>query len=405
MQYTVKKALNYIRLKDIGSLFVCLIVAPVAFMAKLFIRGLWLICEEKNEARDNGYWFFKWICENRPGQKVIYAIHKKSPDYDKVRRLGKVIGYGTPAHWFWYIVADKNISSQKGGKPNAAVCYLFEVVFRLRRKNRIFLQHGVTVSEGAWLFYPNTYFDMFITAAQPEHEYVKARFGYPAGKVRLLGFSRFDALHDAQVDDDLILAMPSWRNWLGRESRGNKVSDFKETTYCRCWQEFLHDTRLHALLERYGKRLIFYPHRNMQKFLSCFSAENGRIRIADWRHYDVQDLLKRAVLLITDYSSVFFDFAYMCKPVLFYQFDEAEFREKQYAKGYFDYRNTVLGKWTDNLDEFILRLESELTAGCPSVPEETIRTFFPLRDTDNSRRIYEAIKTAQTTDRSRDTGD
>ena len=392
MQYTLKKALNYIKPKDILSLLVCLMVAPVAFAAKLFIRDFWLICEEKNEARDNGYWFFKWICENKSQQKVAYAICKKSPDYEKVRTLGKIVGYGTPAHWFWYIVADKNISSQKGGKPNAAVCYLFEVVFKLRRRNRVFLQHGVTVNEGTWLFYPNTYFDMFITAAQPEQEYVEARFGYPAGKVQLLGFSRFDALHKICIDNTMILVMPSWRNWLGRESHENKTLDFRETQYCRCWQEFLQDDRLQTLLEQYDKRLVFYPHRNMQKFITCFSSVSDRIIIADWRKYDVQDLLKRAALLITDYSSVFFDFAYMCKPVLFYQFDEVEFRKKQYAHGYFNYRNTVLGKWTDNLDELLVQLENALQTGCPMIPEEIIRTFFPLWDTDNSQRIYEAIK-------------
>ena len=395
MQYTLKKIFRYIRMKDIGALFVCILIAPFALVAKLFIRNFWLVCEECNEARDNGYWFFKWVRENRPGQRIAYAVSKKSPDYPKVRPLGKVIGYGTPAHWFWYIIADKNISSQKGGKPNAAVCYFFEVVLRLRKKNRVFLQHGVTINRGTWLFYPNTYFDMFITAAKPEHDYVSEHFGYPTGKVKLLGFSRFDKLHGAEADDGLLLVMPSWRNWLGRESRDNKALDFQLTEYYRKWQAFLNDERLAALLKRYDKRLIFYPHRNMQKFLYSFSSRDGRIVIADWHEYDVQELLKKATLLITDYSSVFFDFSYMGKPVLFYQFDEAEFREKQYAQGYFDYRNTVLGVWSKDADELFAHLSDALQAGCPGLSEEEIRTFFPLYDTQNSRRIYDAIKAAE----------
>ena len=36
--------------------------------------------------------------------------------------------------------------------------------------------------------------------------------------------------------------------------------------------------------------------------------------------------------MITDYSSVAIDFAYMKKPTLYYQFDEEKFRRGQYAQ-------------------------------------------------------------------------
>ena len=83
----------------------------------------------------------------------------------------------------------------------------------------MFLQHGVTVNRGPWLYYKNTRMWRFITAAQPEHEYVVENFGYSAKQVKLCGFSRFDALHNAERDENLILVMPTWRNWLGRESQ------------------------------------------------------------------------------------------------------------------------------------------------------------------------------------------
>ena len=392
MQYSVKKICNYIKWGDIGHFLLCLVVFPFAILAKIFLRGYWLVCEDKNEARDNGYHFFKWVRENKPKQKIRYAICKKSPDYQKVKGLGKIVGYGTAAHWFWYIVADKNISSQKGGKPNAAVCYFFEVVLKLRKNNRVFLQHGVTVNRGPWLYYKNTRMWRFITAALPEHEYVVENFGYPAKQVKLCGFSRFDALHNAERDENLILVMPTWRNWLGRESQDNKDLDFADTEYCKQWTAFLHDERLSALLEKYDKKLLFYPHRNMQKFLGYFTSSSPRITIADWKQYDIQAVLKEAGLMITDYSSVFFDFSYMRKPVIFYQFDEKEFRERQYEAGYFDYHNTVLGEWSDTLLGALTLLEKQLERGMPMHSEEEIRGFFPLWDQENSQRIYDMIK-------------
>lgn len=392
MQYSVKKIFNYIKWGDIGHFFLCLVVFPFAIIAKIFLRGYWLVCEDRAEARDNGYQFFKWVRENKPKQKVLYAIDKKSPDYQKVKPLGKVVGYGTVAHWFWYIVADKNISSQKCGKPNAAVCYFFEVVLKLRKKNRVFLQHGITVNDGAWIYYKNTYFWRFITAAQPEQAYIEEKFGYPENHVKMLGFPRFDALHNVERDERLILVMPTWRNWLGRSSRDNKGMDFAETEYFCKWNEFLQDERLIRLLEKHDKKLLFYPHRNMQKFLGYFTSSSPRITIADWKEYDIQDLLKKSALLITDYSSVFFDFSYMRKPVIFYQFDEKEYREKQLSEGYFNYRDTVLGEWSDKRSDAVALLEKQLEKGMPLLSEEKIREFFSLWDTENNQRVYEEVK-------------
>ena len=38
---------------------------PIALLCMLFYRckhkDLWIVCEDKNEARDNGYWFYKYV--------------------------------------------------------------------------------------------------------------------------------------------------------------------------------------------------------------------------------------------------------------------------------------------------------------------------------------------------------
>lgn len=380
--------LRYIKIKDILAIFQFLFIWPFALIAKIFIHDLWLIAEEKYEARDNGFWLFKYICENHPQQKIAYAIDKKSVDYKKVKNIGKVVSYGTLSHWFWYLVAKKNISSQKGGKPNAAVCYLFEVAIPILRTKRYFLQHGITINDGKWLYYPVCKFRMFICGAKPEYLYIKEKFGYPQERVKYLGFPRFDTLHDVQIDDDLILVMPTWREWLARNAISQQ--DFCDTVYYKKWNEFLNSERLKALLDKYNKRLLFYPHRNMQKYLSNFSSPSDKIEFADWQKYDIQDVLKKAYLMITDYSSVFFDFAYMKKPVIFYQFDENEFRQRQYQEGYFDYHNNPLGMWSGGLDSCLDILENQLKQNVKT--NDNISDFFTLYDSNNCKRIYHSIK-------------
>lgn len=385
---------KFLKFKDFLSFFSLMLVFIPAMITKIFVRDLWLVCEDKNEARDNGYWFFKYVCEKQPKQKVMYAINKKSPDYAKVKPLGKVISFGGISHWFWYLVADKNISSQKNGKPNAAICYLFEVGFGFRKKNRYFLQHGITINDVEFLHYRNTKMYKFFTATNDEHNFVEQKFGYPKGSVSLAGFSRFDNLNNDNLDQKLILVMPTWRNWIAREVECKKYEGtnvFEETGYFKAWNEFLNSEKIKEFLEANDLKMIFYPHRNMQKYINSFSKCSDRMIIGNAKDYDVQDLLKRASLLVTDYSSVFFDFAYLGKPIIFYQFDEEKFRAGQYNVGYFDYKTTELGEWTDNLDGVLEYLNNKQSLlGQPN--KDIAKKYFKFVDTNNSQRIYEEIK-------------
>lgn len=389
--------LRYVRPRDIGALFLFLIALPCALLFRCRHRHLWLICESGGEARDNGYWLFRYICREHPEQETVFVIDPSSADYDKVRILGKVIPYGRLTHWIYYLAAEKNISTQKDGKPNAAVCYLLEV-YGLLKNTRIFLQHGITLSDGKWLYYNDTKMRLFVCGARPEYDFIQERFGYPEGFVQYLGFCRFDGLHDIEVKPRQVLVMPSWRQWLNNKVKSSyefdNIDDFTKTEYFLRWNEFLNDPTLHRFLEQNNLELLFYPHRNMQANLKYFRTGSPRIRMASWTEHDIQQLLKESAVMITDYSSVAIDFAYMKKPTLYYQFDEEKFRRGQYAQGYFDYRDGF-GPVCTEKEELLETLSGMLKEGA-FVMEERYRQrvggFFPLHDTDNCRRNYEAIE-------------
>ncbi len=387
--------IKYVRFKDILACFAFIFMVPIALIAKIFIRNFWLVGEEKHEARDNGYWFFKYVRENHPEQKIAYVIDKKCADYENVKSLGKVVKWGGVSHWFWYLVAKKNISSQKGCKPNAAACYLFEVKLRLWRNKRYFLQHGVIMNDLKWLYYDRCYFKLFCVSAKPEYDYVSENFGYPEGIVECVGLTRFDKLHEVCDKKRQILVMPTWREYLVRPHGTVSASDlekqFPESEYFKKWSEFLCSDLLQKALAENNYTLLFYPHRNMQIYLDKFRAlQTGEnIQIAEPERLGVQQALKESACLITDYSSVFFDFAYMKKPIIFYQFDEADFRANQYEQGYFDYHNNSLGSWCGELQDCLNLLSAQLIAGCPD--NDRVGEFFEIYDDKNCERTYEAV--------------
>ncbi len=388
--------LKYVRMKDILACFVFLFMLPIALIGKIFVRRFWLVGEEKCEARDNAYWFFKYVRENYPNQKIAYAIDKKCADYKNVKDLGKTVQWGSLSHWFWYLVAEKNISSQKGCKPNAAACYFFEISLKLWRNKRYFLQHGVTINDVKWAYCDQSRFRLFVCSGNEEYDFVKSNFGYPENVVQCLGQCRFDRLYNIEPVKNLILVMPTWRSNLVRPhgliSAQDLKKSFSSSQYFEKWSALLESKKLGALLKANDCHLLFYPHRNMQIYLEMFRnldlAEH--IAIANPAELSVQQALMDAACLITDYSSIFVDFAYMKKPLIFYQFDEKEFRENQYAEGYFDYHNNPLGQWSDTLAACLQLLESLIINGFPK--NENAESFFRYHDNKNCERNYLAVR-------------
>lgn len=383
------------RMIQIWSLIKFMIAYIPAIVCRLFIKNSWIVCEDKFEARDNGYWLYKYIRENHPKRKVHFALSKKSPDYDKVKQLGNVVNYDSVAHWFWYIVAKCNISSQASGRPENAVAKLLEKMKFIRTKF-CFLQHGVIINDLKWLYNCRNRIDWFLTSAKPEYDFIVEKFGYDKNQVKLLGLPRFDNLHDDIVNKQEILFMPTWRTWIKNpdgaimNSAGIlKEEVFEESDYFKKINEFINHPKLAEILNKHDKFLTFYPHRNMQRFLSNFDNKIDRVKFCSRKDEDIQVLLKRCSTIITDYSSVFMDIIYMQKPVLFYQFDETKFRAGQYDVGYFDYHNNPYSLWADDINTMLDNLEKLLSEKVKLDYE--IKQIFPMHDTKNCERIYKCL--------------
>ena len=96
------KRLKFVRMQDIVQTFPMVLAAFCSFFFKLFHRNVWLVCERESDARDNGYWFFKYLCEIHQEVEAVYAIDRESPDYMKVASLGKTVQFGSFKHWLYY---------------------------------------------------------------------------------------------------------------------------------------------------------------------------------------------------------------------------------------------------------------------------------------------------------------
>lgn len=100
-------------------------------------------------------------------------------------------------------------------------------------------------------------------------------------------------------------------------------------------------------------------------------------------------------MLITDYSSVAFDIAYLNKPILYYQFDHEDVFSgaHTYQKGYFDYERDGFGDIAHTESALLIKLNQLIHGNDDNLKiyQERGNKTFAFRDNLNCERVYQAI--------------
>ncbi len=105
---------------------------------------------------------------------------------------------------------------------------------------------------------------------------------------------------------------------------------------------------------------------------------------------DINDLYLAADLLITDYSSVFFDYANLRKPMLFYMYDLAAYRDD--IRGFYISLDELPGPIVETEDALIRAIPEQMVSrDWDARYEAFLKKFAPFDDGQASRRAIEII--------------
>ena len=105
-----------------------------------------------------------------------------------------------------------------------------------------------------------------------------------------------------------------------------------------------------------------------------------------------QTLFNSGSLLITDYSSVAFDFSYLKKPIIYYQYiDDYHF---DVETGYFKYESMGFGEVCKEEEELVDLIIEYIKNECRMKDEYSrkVDDFYFYHDRNNCERVYKAIK-------------
>lgn len=348
-------------------------------------KDIWLVGERTYKAQDTGFAFFRYMRTKHPKKDIYYVIDKDSVEKRNVDQYGNVLDYKSKEHILKTILAKKVISSHH---PD----YLYPIrtsSFKQKVKaSKVFLQHGVMGTKNMVANYgsysPGFDTDFFMVSSDFEKEMIVSDFGYSSKNVFVTGLSRFDTLFKDDVTKKRqILIIPTWRDWITSDDT------FFESEYYQRYLELINSERLHSLANKYDFKVIFCLHPNMQKFSRYF--HNDFVKVINQGEVDVQYLIKESSMMITDYSSVGFDFSFLHKPIIYYQFDRNRFIGER--PSHLDLDNDLPGEICFDFDDVIKMVEEYPLNNfiMKDKYKKRANKFIKYRDQQSCERIYEVI--------------
>ncbi len=360
-----------------------------------------------HDANDSAEILFRHLRAERPDVNAWFVLEKDTPDWERLKQDGhgkRMVAHGSLEWKLLMLNCAHLISSHIDGPIQRPPAILEHMVPRWKFT---FLQHGVIKDDlSRWLNAKQM--DLFVTSTPGEYESIagdETPYVFTSKETVLTGLPRFDRLHAKaqQIHGDacdLILVAPTWRNWLvpplAPGSQRRVIDDtFFATEYAQLWTAFLRSEALQELAERTGKRIAFLPHPNIQPILPRMDLPEHVLALS-FDGEDVQEYFARAAVLVTDYSSMAFNTAYMDRPVVYFQFDAERVMAGGHVgrAGYFRYERDGFGPVVTGVEGAVAAIGDIAGNGYRSTSQfqGRIDAAFPLRDGRCSERVTAAIE-------------
>ncbi len=349
-----------------------------------------MIGEYSNSARDNGMHLYNYIKKNRPDIEAYYVIDSDSSEIGNLEPSDVVL-YGSYKHF--------EVSS----RSNCIVFshfseYLYPKIDRISgykniRKEfcEIFLQHGVIALKPFSRHMATKYnrYDKFCVSSQREKEIVVNKMKIKEKLVEVTGLSRWDNLRMDNITKREIVLMPTWRDNLDTVNE----EAFVRSNFYKHWNAILLDTSLATALDENDIQMNIYVHNILGRFAHLFHSSE-HIKILNGT--DMQEVFQDHKLLITDYSSVCWDFMYLGKPVIYYPFDYDHLLKLRKGEAYIDYEEELPGPVLKDHDALVSSIIDSINNEFVFSEEYTAKLdkFLPHRDQSNSVRVVEMVERA-----------
>jgi CDP-glycerol glycerophosphotransferase len=226
---------------------------------------------------------------------------------------------------------------------------------------------------------PNAYSsEIFHRAFEVQGEMINS--GYPRNdllyqKNNPQEISRIKTKLKIPLEKKVVLYAPTWRDNEYKKI-GHYTFDLK--------------LDLNRIREKFGKNtvLLLRLHYLIAEQIDLSDFEDFAINVSDYT--DLRELYLVSDCLITDYSSVFFDYANLKRPIVFYAYDLDDYANE--IRGfYFDFEKEAPGPIVKDMDHLLPAVEEALAYTGNNPYPEFYDRFCQWEDGHSSERVVQAM--------------
>lgn len=360
-------------------------------------KNIWLFADKIYKAGDNAEYLYRYSLRQNDNAYKYYVLSQKSPDASRFKDNNiPYITYRSLFQKILFLHSDIIVFTHN----NAPGFYRFggenSIYFRdLYNYDVMYIQHGLAIQETSEIY--NKSIDdiklFFVASPFETKNLLRSEYGYMASEIIPAGMARFDGL--INKPSKTILISPTWRTNLIEEHTDYDTPDkptnnFKDSAYFKIYNNVITDEKLLSYAKKYGYKINFLLHPALSNQKSSFITNDTLTVISPTDSFSYEDALIEASLLVTDYSGLQFDMAYMYKPVVHYHPPELP---PSYNETVFKYESDSIGDITHNLTSLVSVLCEYMKNNSDMKPiyRNRVDSFYYHHDSDNSKRIYESI--------------
>ncbi len=362
-------------------------------------KRIWLMYDKLYKGGDSCEYLYRFTKDKHDGVTRYYIIDKNTSDYRQMKRDGlHPVKTGSLKHKMAFLNADIALITNSQCFPfNGYSLDKSRFIRDLCNFPTMCLQHGLSVQKCAMAqqrIIDNT--RMYFIASKYEEKNLNNHvYGYKdTGILKMTGIGRYDGL--INNDQKQILITPTWRMYNAMPvttSEGEQRSynpDFKNTVYYRIYNDLINDQKLIETAKRTGYQIKYLLHPILSAQVGDYTPDPYVEVISSVGDMSYEKILTESSLMVTDYSGVQFDFAYMKKPLVYFHPDELP---AHYDDGGFFYDTMGFGEICTTSAQLVDTLCEYMENGCRMKPEYIARVddFYHWDDHNACQRIYDEI--------------
>ncbi len=369
------------------------------FFWRPFHRGrYWIFSDKLSNPIDSAYSIAKALVGNEEfaRERIVpfYLVDGRHALRVRLPRKLRTVRYLSLRHRLLFMAAEASVTSEHGYSPFAPAAPYSDITAWQLKVSSL---HGLVHHDLSRLYGRDFYnFNLMIAGVEREAEYERGGlWGYAPEDIVCTGLPRWDDRESAP--GKRICLSFTWRTSLAESSDPvTKEYGFGTRLECSEYRRRLNslfaNPKLKELADESGYAIDFLPHPLMRGAMRFFDIPGHVNLIPEEMPYE--DIYRDASLLVTDYSSVAMDMAYLGKPVIYYQFDHDDFYATQgYTESYFSWADDGFGPVLTDETAVVAEIARLLSRGCVREEkyEKRARLFFPVRDKGNGLRACRAI--------------